>query len=201
MVDESDKTRITDFGLAAIARNQHSKRSTLDEDGHTARWCAPEVLTSDPASKESDVFSFGMVIVEVGGNRFVLCQPTDPLMKVFTGEAPFGGERTPAVIAKIVTGKLPPRPSHPRFTDRLWELTQRCLGPVPLDRPCMEEVLKTLKDMVGSRRISPDRVDAQPSQTLKGDTNEPFSRRSFPLKQQQEAGGTIPHALLLLNLY
>jgi len=66
MIDESGKARITDFGLSAIARNPHSQRSTLDEDGHTARWCAPEVLRSEPASKESDIFSFGMVIVEVG---------------------------------------------------------------------------------------------------------------------------------------
>jgi len=77
MVDESGKARITDFGLAAIARNPHSQRSTLDEDGHSARWCAPEVLKSEPASKESDVFSFGMVIVEVGGDRFVPCQLSD----------------------------------------------------------------------------------------------------------------------------
>ena len=197
MVDESGKARITDFGLAAIARNPHSHRSTLNEDGHSARWCAPEVLNSEPVSKESDVFSFGMVIVEVGGDRSVYCQPPDLLMKVFTGGAPFGGERTPAVIAKIMTGKLPERPTHPRFTDRLWKLTQQCLGPVSSDRPCMEEVLEGLKDMVGSRGISPNRVYAQPSQRLKGDISETFSRRfvgNSPLKQQQETGEIIPHA-------
>lgn len=72
MVDGSGNAQITDFGLAAIARNPHSLRSTLDEGSHTARWCAPEILVSDqPISKESDVFSFGMVIVEVGGDQSV----------------------------------------------------------------------------------------------------------------------------------
>ena len=124
-------------------------------------------------------------------------------MKVFTGEAPFGGEWTPAAITKIVTGKLPGRPDHPRFTDRLWELTQRCLGPVPSNRPCMEEVLEVLKNMVGSRGSSPGRVDVQPKRTLRSGTNETFSRRAVgnsPLKQQQEFGGAIPRTLLLVNL-
>lgn len=66
IVDECGNARITDFGLAAIARDPHSQRSTLDE-GYTARWCAPEILEGEQlASRESDIFSFGMVMVEVG---------------------------------------------------------------------------------------------------------------------------------------
>ena len=68
MVDESGKVQITDFGLAAIARNPHSQRSTLDGGGNTARWCAPEILKNGQfVRKESDIFSFGMIIIEVGG--------------------------------------------------------------------------------------------------------------------------------------
>ena len=66
MVDKGS-ARLADFGLAAIVRNPHSLKSTLDEDSHTGRWCAPEILKSEQSvSKESDVFSFGMVIIEVG---------------------------------------------------------------------------------------------------------------------------------------
>ena len=123
-------------------------------------------------------------------------------MKVFTAQAPFGGERTLTAMAKIMTGKIPERPTHPRFTDRLWGLTQRCLGPEPSDRPCVEEVLEVLKDMVEAGGISPNRVDARPHKTLKGGTNEKNSRRAIgisPLEQQQEAGEMIPRALPLGN--
>ena len=66
MVDESGNARITDFGLATIARDSNSV-SVSDDHGHTFRWTAPEVLGSgQAASKESDVFSFGMVMIEVG---------------------------------------------------------------------------------------------------------------------------------------
>ena len=148
MVDESGNPRITDFGVTVIARNPHSLRSTLDEDGHTARWCAPEILTSgQAASKESDLFSFGMVIVEVGDDQSIPCQPSYPLMKVFTGKAPFVGSTTPVVIASIMNGKRPERPNHASFTDDLWELTQQCWETAPSDRPNAEQVLEVLKKL------------------------------------------------------
>ena len=69
MVDESGNARITDFGLATIARDSDSLVDGSDDQGHTLRWAAPEVSGSsaDP-SRASDVFSFGMVMIEVGGN-------------------------------------------------------------------------------------------------------------------------------------
>ena len=148
MIDKSGNARITDFGLAAIVRNPHSLRSTLGEDGHTARWCAPELLKSEKlASKESDVFSFGMVIIEVGGDQLFPCQPPYPFIKVFTGKAPFVGSTTPAVIASIMYGRRPERPDHSSFTDYLWEWTRKCLEQAPSDRPNVGQVLEALKHL------------------------------------------------------
>jgi len=56
-----------DFGLATVARDSNSLVTTEDEQGITARYTAPEILKSDTRhTKESDVFSFGMVMVVVG---------------------------------------------------------------------------------------------------------------------------------------
>ena len=69
MVDNSGNARITDFGLATIARDSDSLVDGSDDQCHTFRWTAPEILNSSAAvSKASDVFSFGMVMIEVGGN-------------------------------------------------------------------------------------------------------------------------------------
>ena len=63
MVDASGSPRITDFGLA---RNQGAEEETDAALGGTPRWTAPEILMqSGSLSKEADVFSFAMVIVEV----------------------------------------------------------------------------------------------------------------------------------------
>ena len=66
LVDGSGRARITDFGLATMTQDQGSLVSVPDDHGHTARWIAPEVLDGHGThSKEADVFSFAMVMIEV----------------------------------------------------------------------------------------------------------------------------------------
>lgn len=64
LVDNSGRPRITDFGLAKILRNPAFKRAFLDDQ--SVRWAAPETLrTPGTYKKETDVFSFAMVMIEV----------------------------------------------------------------------------------------------------------------------------------------
>ena len=66
LVDASGHARIVDFGLAAVTQDLDLIRSGSDECGDSARWIAPEILEGRGAhSKEGDVFSFGMVTIEV----------------------------------------------------------------------------------------------------------------------------------------
>ena len=66
LVDTTDRARITDCGLAMATQDLDSIRSAPDEHGHGTRWIAPEILDSRGTySKEADVFSFAMVMIEV----------------------------------------------------------------------------------------------------------------------------------------
>jgi serine/threonine protein kinase len=64
-VDNSGHAQITDFGLATVTQNLDSIRSAQPQRGHTVRWAAPEILDEGRPSKEGDVFSFAMVMIEV----------------------------------------------------------------------------------------------------------------------------------------
>jgi len=59
---------IADFGLATVARNMDSMRNA-SQYGGSSRWTAPEVLNGGPHTKEMDVFSFAMVMIEVRHGR------------------------------------------------------------------------------------------------------------------------------------
>jgi len=48
-----------------VTQSLDSAQSAELQRGHTARWTAPEVLDEKPYSKEADVFSFAMVMIEV----------------------------------------------------------------------------------------------------------------------------------------
>ena len=66
LVDDTGHARITDFGLATVTQNLDSIRSASEDQGNTARWTAPEILTEQGTySKEADIFSFAMVMIEV----------------------------------------------------------------------------------------------------------------------------------------
>lgn len=102
------------------------------------RWCAPEVLGGEEktASKEADVYSFAMVMVEA-----------------FSGQVPFRDSQAYEVVMLVAAGTRPPRPDHPALADHLWELIQRCWNADPKSRPQALEVKNTLN--LGSETFTP----------------------------------------------
>jgi serine/threonine protein kinase len=65
LIDDNGHACVSDFGLASIAHGKYSTGVRSDK-GHTVRWSAPEVLFGTvPASKQADMFAFGMVVIEV----------------------------------------------------------------------------------------------------------------------------------------
>ena len=64
MVGADGRARITDFGLY---RDQGAVDKAGATSRGTARWTAPEILRGRGVSnKQADIFSFAMVMVEVG---------------------------------------------------------------------------------------------------------------------------------------
>jgi len=83
LVDATGNARIVDFGLATVARDSNSLASTAEDQGTTARYTAPEILKGlGNHSKESDVFAFGMVVIEVGADESTPCEVT---LRVYSG--------------------------------------------------------------------------------------------------------------------
>ena len=65
LVDDSGRARVADFGLSTVIRNVDSIPTASRQHGHTVRWSAPEILNDEGNSKETDIFSFAMVMIEV----------------------------------------------------------------------------------------------------------------------------------------
>ncbi|KAF9646886.1 kinase-like protein [Thelephora ganbajun] len=127
LVDDSSHVCIADFGHAMVIKDEGSVGSNLDELGITVRWTAPEVLDGGVFSKEADIFSFAMVMVEV-----------------FTDAVPFASGRDITAMVAITRGRRPPRPKHSAVTGGLWTLMQRCWNQDPKLRPEAANVLQDL---------------------------------------------------------
>jgi len=75
LVDATIRARITDFGPATATQNLDSIRSASEGHGRAAQWTAPEILSEKGTfSKEADVFSFAMVMIEVSYEWVVLVE-------------------------------------------------------------------------------------------------------------------------------
>ncbi|KAL1674982.1 kinase-like domain-containing protein [Schizophyllum commune] len=128
LVDDMGHARIADFGMAKIVASVTGENASYTlSKGLNGRWIAPELIRGQEAREASDVWSFGMVVLEL-----------------MTEKQPYAEQKNGfAVIVDISTGKHPRRPEV--ITDQMWAMLQRCWAYEPQDRPSMGEVVGWLE--------------------------------------------------------
>ena len=148
LVDRFGCARVTDFSLTTVHPNRVSSCNVSELCDHNTRWTAPEVSEeTGPLTKKADVFSFAMLMVEVGFARFLRTRPAKHIvvsMKIFTGEFPFHTFQDVTAILKIRKGERPPRPIDPALSDDMWAWMRRCWDQNPQLRPEMSGVVQNL---------------------------------------------------------
>jgi serine/threonine-protein kinase len=89
IVEPDGRVRLADFGIARTVDDQ----STITESGQlvgTISYLAPEILTGEPATPASDIYSLGAVTVEL-----------------LTGKPPFSAETPAALLEAVRVGGVP----------------------------------------------------------------------------------------------
>jgi len=127
LVNDRGRAVLTDFGSNSVVWNPE------DIPKQIIRWCAPEVLGSEkvsgtPPTYASDVFSLGMVVLEI-----------------FSGKAPFDGVSDSEVVGKVRSGERPNRPAGSKklgLSDALWETIRICWNGSPELRPGVAGILE-----------------------------------------------------------
>lgn len=127
VICEDGVAKLTDFGLSCRDDDLLSMNDSA-ELGAT-RWKAPECISGKSSgSFASDVYSFGMTIIEA-----------------VTGRLPFGMMSDVAVKNKVV--KLHELPNQPtEMNDAQWKLIKRMCSTNPADRTDMATVARELKE-------------------------------------------------------
>jgi serine/threonine protein kinase len=138
--------KVADMGLSKLAEEVQGgmrNRSTMGGGGNP-RWLAPEILNGKNASKESDVFSFAMVQLEL-----------------LTWQLPWNEENFWSVSSAVQRGERPTIPSFgqlPGFdkamtsaqkesVSKYIELMTRCWAQDPVQRPDMSVVADELEKL------------------------------------------------------
>ncbi|KAL0698895.1 hypothetical protein Bca4012_055017 [Brassica carinata] len=155
LMDKDFCPKISDFGLARLCKNNESIMSMLDARG-TFGYIAPEVVSRNfgGVSHKSDVYSYGMVVLEIigarnrenfeksGSNNSSMYFP-DWIYKDFeSGEImKFFGDQLTEEEEKIATKMV---------LVGLW-----CIQTNPFDRPPMIKVIEMLEGSVEALQVPP----------------------------------------------
>ncbi|KAF5208256.1 Receptor-like protein kinase [Thalictrum thalictroides] len=142
LLDENLEPRVSDFGLAKLL---------VDEDAHvttvvagTFGYLAPEYLQSGQASEKTDVYSFGVLLLElVTGKR-----PTDPIfvkrgLNVVGWIHTLEGEN---LLEDIVDRRC--TDATIETVEAVIDIAERCTDANPDERPLMNWVLQMLEEVM-----------------------------------------------------
>ena len=128
LIDEQDKVRISDFGLArsTLAIQLTQTKAVMG----TPHYMAPEQAEDSRAvDTRSDIYSFGATFYHL-----------------LTGHPPFEGNTLFSILFKHKTEPLiSPRARNPRLSERTTECIERCLAKSPHERfPTFDGVLASI---------------------------------------------------------
>ena len=128
LLNGDGRAKVTDFGIARSLDVEHGVTQTGTVLG-TSNYIAPEQAGGKAVSRESDVYSLGVVLFEL-----------------LTGRVPFDGESFVAVAMQHLSEPPPSVLSlRPDTPPRLAQLIDAALAKDPSDRPSMEQVVAELE--------------------------------------------------------
>lgn len=131
----ADRTaKIADFSFSYVRTLSASKNSVGAKAG-AIRWRAPECLRGRSPTPASDVYSFGMCIIEAVGL-----------------EIPWGYHVDDDTVRDLVKSKeLPDKPES--MDDHAWALVERMCSFEPVNRPSLERVLEHLGELAEDEAV------------------------------------------------
>nr|CAD22012.1 nodulation receptor kinase [Vicia hirsuta] len=142
LLDNSMCAKVADFGFSKYAPQEGDSYVSLEVRG-TAGYLDPEYYKTQQLSEKSDVFSFGVVLLEIVSGR-------EPLnIKRPRVEWSLVEWAKPYIRASKVDEIVDPGIKGGYHAEALWrvvEVALQCLEPYSTYRPCMVDIVRELED-------------------------------------------------------
>ncbi|KAK3011681.1 hypothetical protein RJ639_010861 [Escallonia herrerae] len=143
LLDENFVPKVSDFGLAKLMGREHSQVVTMVRG--TRGYLAPEWLSNRPVTVKADVYSYGMLLLEIVGGRRNLDMTFDAEDFFFPGWA--FKEMTNGTPTKVADRRLEGAVEEEEVM-RALKVAFWCIQDEVFTRPSMGEVVKMLEGSV-----------------------------------------------------
>ncbi|PKA57660.1 G-type lectin S-receptor-like serine/threonine-protein kinase [Apostasia shenzhenica] len=146
LLDENYNAKVSDFGLAKLVNPKDHRHRTLTSVRGTRGYLAPEWLANLPVTSKSDVYSYGMVLLEIisGRRNFDVSEETG--RKKFSTWAFEEFER--GNIRNIIDRKLPDSEVDMEQVERAVQVSFWCVQEQPSHRPSIGKVVQMLEGIM-----------------------------------------------------
>uniref|UniRef100_A0A2P2IQC8 non-specific serine/threonine protein kinase n=1 Tax=Rhizophora mucronata TaxID=61149 RepID=A0A2P2IQC8_RHIMU len=140
LLDEEFRAKVADFGVAKVVQGDNKRTESMSVIAGSCGYIAPEYAYTLRVNEKSDIYSFGVVILEL-----------------ITGRLPIDPEFGEKDLVKWVCTTLDQKGSdhvidpeldsiHKDEISRVLNVGLRCTGSLPVSRPSMRRVVKMLQE-------------------------------------------------------
>nr|ALJ03415.1 symbiosis receptor-like kinase [Aeschynomene evenia var. serrulata] len=142
LLDHSMCAKVADFGFSKYAPQEGDSAVSLEVRG-TAGYLDPEYYTTQQLSAKSDVFSFGVVLLEIVSGREPLNihRPRNEWSLVEWAKPYIRASKIEEVVDPGIKGGY-----HAEAMWRVVEVALQCVEPFSTHRPSMADIVRELED-------------------------------------------------------
>ncbi|KAL2503496.1 G-type lectin S-receptor-like serine/threonine-protein kinase [Abeliophyllum distichum] len=146
LLDENYNAKVSDFGLAKLVNPKDHRYRTLKSVRGTRGYLAPEWLANLPITSKSDVYSYGMVLLEIvsGKRNFAVSEETDQMKFSVWAYEEFEKGNFYAIVDK----RLPQNEINMEQVIRAIQVSFWCIQEQPSQRPMMGKVVQMLEGII-----------------------------------------------------
>ncbi|GKU90835.1 hypothetical protein SLEP1_g4780 [Rubroshorea leprosula] len=150
LLDENYNAKVSDFGLAKLINPKDHRHRTLTSVRGTRGYLAPEWLANLPITSKSDVYSYGMVLLEIVSGRRNFEVSAETNRKKFSVWAYEEFEK--GNMEGILDGRLGDQDVDMEQVLRAIQVSFWCIQEQPSQRPMMGKVLQMLEGITDVER-------------------------------------------------
>ena len=146
LLDESYTAKVSDFGLAKLINPKDHRYRTLTSVRGTRGYLAPEWLANLPITSKSDVYSYGMVLLEIVSGRRNFEVSAETNRKKFSSWA--YEEFDKGNVKGILDRRLTDQDVDMEQVVRAIQVSFWCIQEQPSHRPMMGKVVQMLEGII-----------------------------------------------------